>query len=279
MKLHNSVVSLLIITIWVTPLQAQDPAILTSVSSPLDDHHYLLLDASDWTTAETLANSWGGNLVAVADQAEMDFISDNFSNYGGSARRLWLGLNDIAVEGIFEWSNGEPLIYSNWNAGEPNNSNNEDMGHTLEASPYLWNDINEATNTVATYGLLELEPCGLTAPDTMVATSTGPDITLEFTNNGPYTDTFQIWRDGVFYQDIADPATLDRILAALALPSDDLIARADSDENKRQLREQTERAAQLKIFGAPTFSIEEELFWGNDRLGDAVVWARSGGSL
>jgi len=206
MKFLNPVVSLLVITIWITPLQAQDPAILTSISSPLDDHHYLLLDASDWTTAETLANSWGGNLVAVADQAEMDFISDNFSNYGGSARRLWLGLNDIAVEGVFEWSNGEPLIYSNWNAGEPNNSNNEDMGHTLEASPYLWNDINEATNTVATYGLLELEPCGLTAPDTLVATSTGPDITLDFTNNGPYTDTFQIWRDGVFYQDIADPA-------------------------------------------------------------------------
>ncbi|MFB0978458.1 MAG: 2-hydroxychromene-2-carboxylate isomerase [Myxococcota bacterium] len=79
-------------------------------------------------------------------------------------------------------------------------------------------------------------------------------------------------------QDIADPATLERILAALALHPEDLIARADSDENKRQLREQTERAAQLKIFGAPTFSIEEELFWGNDRLGDAVVWARSGGS-
>ena len=206
MSRHLYLLPSMLLLLWTTPLQAQDPGILTSISSPLDDHHYLLLEASDWTTAENLASSWGGNLVAVGDQLEMDFIHENFSVFGGTGRRLWLGLDDIAVEGVFEWTNGEPVVYTNWNAGEPNNSNNEDMGHTLEADPFLWNDINEGTNNVSTYGVVELEPCGVTAPDSVVATSVGPDITLEFTNNGPYTDTFQIWRGGAYYQDVADPA-------------------------------------------------------------------------
>lgn len=206
MKVLKQLLCALVIAMIHVPLLAQNPAILHSISSPLDDHHYLLLDATNWTEAEAQANAWGANLVAVGDQAEMDFIHDNFSAFQGTGRRLWLGLNDITVEGIFEWSNGEPVVYTDWNAGEPNNSGNEDMGHTLETSPYLWNDINEGTNPVATYGVVELEACGFEAPDAIVSSSVGSDILLEFDNNGPYTDTFDIWRDGQFYQSIADPA-------------------------------------------------------------------------
>jgi 2-hydroxychromene-2-carboxylate isomerase len=36
---------------------------------------------------------------------------------------------------------------------------------------------------------------------------------------------------------------------------------------------QTERAQALGIFGAPSFTIGDELFWGNDRLERAVAWA------
>ncbi len=46
--------------------------------------------------------------------------------------------------------------------------------------------------------------------------------------------------------------------------------RAAQAANKQKLREQTERAATLGIFGAPTFALGEELFWGNDRLEDAI---------
>ena len=192
MKVLKQLLCVLVIAMLNSPVQAQNPAILLSISSPLDDHHYLLLDATDWTGAEAQANAWGGNLVAVGDQAEMDFIHDNLSVFEGTSRRLWLGLNDIAVEGVFEWSNGEPVVYTDWNAGEPNNAGNEDMTHTLEASPYLWNDISEATNPVATYGVVELESCGIEPPDAIVSSSVGGDLVLEFTNNGPYTDTFEI---------------------------------------------------------------------------------------
>lgn len=42
------------------------------------------------------------------------------------------------------------------------------------------------------------------------------------------------------------------------------------------LAEETDRARALGIFGSPTFSVGGELFWGDDRLEDAVSWYRHG---
>jgi 2-hydroxychromene-2-carboxylate isomerase len=33
-------------------------------------------------------------------------------------------------------------------------------------------------------------------------------------------------------------------------------------------------AAQLGIFGSPTFAVRREIFWGDDRLDDAIAWGR-----
>jgi len=42
------------------------------------------------------------------------------------------------------------------------------------------------------------------------------------------------------------------------------------------LRAQTEEAQRLGVFGAPTFTTADgELFWGNDRLGPALRWAKA----
>jgi 2-hydroxychromene-2-carboxylate isomerase len=75
-------------------------------------------------------------------------------------------------------------------------------------------------------------------------------------------------------EDIADRGVLRRILVELGLDADALLAQAVSLENKTRLREQTERAAEIGIFGAPSFVVDGELFWGNDRLEQALAWAR-----
>jgi hypothetical protein len=51
-----------------------------------------------------------------------------------------------------------------------------------------------------------------------------------------------------------------------------VIERAQVPENKELLRGRTRRAKTLGIFGAPSFLADEELFWGNDRLEDALMW-------
>jgi 2-hydroxychromene-2-carboxylate isomerase len=72
---------------------------------------------------------------------------------------------------------------------------------------------------------------------------------------------------------IDDDATLSAILSQLGVDAGTAFAAAQSDGNKLRLRAQTEEAQKLGIFGAPSFiAAEGELFWGNDRLEQALAW-------
>ena len=75
-------------------------------------------------------------------------------------------------------------------------------------------------------------------------------------------------------RNIGDPAVVAEILKTLGHDSAAALARAQSDEIKGRLRAQTEEAQRLGIFGAPNFIARGELFWGNDRLEQALDFAR-----
>lgn len=55
-----------------------------------------------------------------------------------------------------------------------------------------------------------------------------------------------------------------------------VLALADSTETRAALAAETDSAKELGIFGSPTFAIGRELFWGDDRLEDAISWFRHG---
>jgi len=74
-------------------------------------------------------------------------------------------------------------------------------------------------------------------------------------------------------KDISDDAVLAGILGKLGANSDALVA-ASTPENKAALKAQTDEAIARGIFGAPTFTVGNELFWGNDRLEEAIAWAK-----
>ncbi len=76
-------------------------------------------------------------------------------------------------------------------------------------------------------------------------------------------------------REIEDAAEVRSILDSLGQPGSRLVEQAQAPESKLRLREQTRRAKELGIFGAPSFAVREELFWGNDRLEDALAWASS----
>ena len=73
--------------------------------------------------------------------------------------------------------------------------------------------------------------------------------------------------------DISSPEVVAQSLSVAAAEPDEILADAQTRESKDALRDQTARAAQLGIFGAPSFVVGDELFWGNDRLEDALSWA------
>jgi len=64
-----------------------------------------------------------------------------------------------------------------------------------------------------------------------------------------------------------------QILTSLGKPPQPLIGRAVGAEGDRLLKEATDGARQLGIFGAPTFAVGREIFWGDDRLEHALVFA------
>jgi 2-hydroxychromene-2-carboxylate isomerase len=73
-------------------------------------------------------------------------------------------------------------------------------------------------------------------------------------------------------QDVADPAVVARCLETAGQRAEPLIEAAGAEASKRKLRAQCEQAVQLGIFGAPSFVVGDELFWGNDRLEAALAW-------
>lgn len=77
-------------------------------------------------------------------------------------------------------------------------------------------------------------------------------------------------------RDISQPQLIEAVLAGLDLPIAQTLELAGTAAIKDQLRKQTEKAQQLRIFGAPSFTTKDgELFWGNDRLEDALHWLKT----
>jgi 2-hydroxychromene-2-carboxylate isomerase len=63
---------------------------------------------------------------------------------------------------------------------------------------------------------------------------------------------------------------LRRILTESHLDADGLLTRANQPEAKAALRSATEDAVRLGVFGVPTYLVNQEIFWGCDRLDDLV---------
>jgi len=75
---------------------------------------------------------------------------------------------------------------------------------------------------------------------------------------------------------ISDRAVLAMILSDIGEAPADALAAAEDAETKRALRQATDEAQSLGIYGAPSFTTEsDELFWGNDRLEQAIAWAKN----
>ena len=81
-----------------------------------------------------------------------------------------------------------------------------------------------------------------------------------------------------WFMENKDPGKLEHLsvlLERLGKNPSEVIANANGQEVRDRYAQETEIARSLGIFGSPTFVSESELFWGDDRLEDAVDWCKS----
>lgn len=94
--------------------------------------YYKSNSTGTWTSFNAAASAMGGHLVTIGSAAENSFLS--------SAGTAWMGFTDQATEGSFVWVNGEPVSYTNWCGGEPNDQFGEDYACVNWGVGGCWND-------------------------------------------------------------------------------------------------------------------------------------------
>jgi 2-hydroxychromene-2-carboxylate isomerase len=75
-------------------------------------------------------------------------------------------------------------------------------------------------------------------------------------------------------RDITDEDLLRSLVKRAGGDPDAAVAMANSPATKAALKAQTDEAIKRGIFGAPSFTVGDELYWDNDRLEEAIAWAR-----
>jgi len=75
---------------------------------------------------------------------------------------------------------------------------------------------------------------------------------------------------------IGAPGHLEAALSELGVDAERIVARAHEPDIEDGLAAQTRRAIDLGMFGSPHFRAGDELFWGDDRLEDAIEWCLTG---
>ncbi len=169
-------------------------------------HFYEFVTQSgiSWSSANTGASAsrlYGmtGYMATITTSQENSFISSKLAGVG------WIGANDAATEGTWQWVTGpeagttfctgnNPCVpvssrYSNWNSGEPNNAGDEDYGHmiynTAIGTRGSWNDLPNAGGSGDYAPLGYIVEYGGMAGDPVIQLTSSATINVQAVNDIP----------------------------------------------------------------------------------------------
>ena len=94
------------------------------VSTTFSSSSYAVFDKKrNWSDALSFCQRIGADLVKIESQGETEFIN---ATWLLSLEKMWIGLNDLEVEGVWKWSDSTSLdVYSNWGYREPSKGKNQ----------------------------------------------------------------------------------------------------------------------------------------------------------
>ena len=92
-----------------TPDRVEPDSVGQWVLNPANGHAYKSIHCESWEDAQAKAVAEGAHLVSINDAAEQRWLVNIF----GTAP-YWIGLTDVAKEGEWGWTSGEPTTYTHW---------------------------------------------------------------------------------------------------------------------------------------------------------------------
>ena len=136
---------------------------------------------------------------------------------------------------------------------------------------YMWRDLSRRAQA---YGLHYRKP-SVYPPNTLLTARIGALAAMQGWCDAFTREVFNLhWTEDIA---IGTDDNLRRALTTLGRNPDEVMVAAQSDANKQLLRAATDAAEAMGLFGSPSFTIGDELFWGDDRLEDALAFAQSSG--
>ncbi len=134
---------------------------------------------------------------------------------------------------------------------------------------YMWRDIERRA---AGYGLSPKIPAPYPLPQLERANRVAIVGAADGWCQAYVTETYRRWFDEG--QPAGEEPNLSESVAVAGADPAEVLERADSAEGVEALLAATEEAKALGIFGSPSFIVGKELFWGDDRLDDAIAWVK-----
>jgi 2-hydroxychromene-2-carboxylate isomerase len=138
-------------------------------------------------------------------------------------------------------------------------------------SAYMWRDIERRA---AMYGIEARLPAPYPAKQSIIANLVATVGMHEGWGSDFVRAAYRRWI--VQGQETGSEPNLSESLRDIGQDPDRVLKLAAGDEMKAMLSAETDAARALGIFGSPTFSVDREIFWGDDRLEDAIFWSKSG---
>ena len=138
-------------------------------------------------------------------------------------------------------------------------------------SAYMWRDIERRA---AKYHLHAKLPAPYPISDLALANQVA---VLGMTDGWGKSFTQNLYR--IWFEEGIEAGNENAVSEALHRCQQDprlTLARARSPDTIALLEAETEQATRLGVFGAPSLVVRGEVFWGDDRLDDALSWARVG---
>ncbi len=123
------------------------------ITNPGNGHDYYLLTPNTWNASEAEAETLGGTLAVVRNDAEQEWLFSQFGNYGGTNRSLWIGLRRSWPGGPFMPVTDARVNYFNWDSNQPDNVGGAEY-YVQVLTNGKWNDNTDTANPVC--GVVEV---------------------------------------------------------------------------------------------------------------------------